>query len=364
VARIYNLGSGNSNGESDNLYLGKKYGDAAKAMVTLPNNAVVVDADQEVLGKLVVAASIDARGDISTKGNLRSDGDASIGKNMTISGQTRSVGNLYTDGQFNAKGNAFVEGTIQSNNKIKGLKGLEISEDGYFGGNIQAKNIKSDGNVDSLSLSSKNLVISGSGSFDGAIYAPKIIDSNNNNYELDPDATSRLNAVLASSIATNLIDVNGRLNANEYLYIGGTATEGASCNKNGLVGKTSDGELVSCKNGIWGKKRNGNEWRVAEKKMMPGSGGFHRPYCVISKTKDDTDLYAVNLPTYKGKGSFFVPLTHNGIFTLYSYSYTSSNGGSGDHGPQYTDHSYSVVASVYNDYVSFNSGKCPDAYIR
>ncbi|WP_429037966.1 hypothetical protein, partial [Aeromonas media] len=139
VARIYNLGNGNSNGESDNLYLGKKHGDAAKAMVTLPNNAVVVDADQEVLGKLVVAASIDAKGDISTKGNLRSDGDASIGKNLAVAGTTKSVGDLTTDSNLGVSKNAVIGGKTTSIGDINGQDNLTVAKDGTFGGKVIAQ---------------------------------------------------------------------------------------------------------------------------------------------------------------------------------------------------------------------------------
>ena len=248
VARIYNLGSGNSNGESDNLYLGKKHGDAAKAMVTLPNNAVVVDADQEVLGKLVVAASIDARGDISTKGNLRSDGDASIGKNMTVAGTTKSVGDLTTDGNLGASKNAVIGGKTTSIGDIIGQDNLAIAKDGTFGGKVTAQNINANGE-----LSSKTLNIVGGGRFGGDIYAPKIIDSNNGAYYLDPDQSSRLNNIDANSIQSV-----GRISSQSYLagqYFIPTITtfNGASCAGigNGAIAKNASGEMLTCQSGVW-----------------------------------------------------------------------------------------------------------------
>ena len=328
VARIYNLGSGNSNGESDNLYLGKKYGDAAKAMVTLPNNAVVVDADQEVLGKLIVAATIDAKGNISTdgdliakknadiKGNINVGDDAQIGKNLTVSGQTRSVGNLYTDGQLSSKGSAFIEGALQANQKITGLGSLDIRQDGVFGGNVRANNINSDGNINGASISSRSLSISGGGSFGGAIYAPKIIDSDNNYYEIDPASTSRLNAISASSITANQLNVNGRMNANEYIYVGGGATEGAGCSPNGLLGRAPDGEILSCKAGVWGSKSKMGKWRpVSISRIQLGRDTV----CRVSKSRDDADLFIEGMvESYVNeRRSYFIPVSDNGPVELY-----------------------------------------------
>ncbi len=46
---------------------------------------------------------------------------------------------------------------------------------------------------------------------------------------------------------------NGRLTAGEYVQINGTATEGAACTPNGLVGRTTAGLLLSCQSGVWQK---------------------------------------------------------------------------------------------------------------
>jgi type II secretory pathway pseudopilin PulG/predicted acyltransferase (DUF342 family) len=252
VARIYNLGSGNSNGESDNLYLGKKNGDAAKSMVTLPNNAVIVDADQEVLGKLVVAASIDAQGDISTKGNLRSGGDASIGKNLSVEGTTKSVGDLTTDGNLGVSKNAVIGGKTTSIGDISGQDNLTIAKDGTFGGKVVAQNINAKGE-----LSSNTLNIAGGGRFGGDIYAPKIIDSNDNSYFIDPDNNSKLrhldiNTINAQSVASKTIQSSGRISAGEYIEIKGLAIKGSWCSSNGMIGRDNRGVLLSCISGIWG----------------------------------------------------------------------------------------------------------------
>jgi len=248
VARIYNLGNNNSNSQSDNLYLGKKYGNAAKSMVTLPNNAVVVDADQEVLGRLVVAASIDAKGNISTKGNLRSDGDASIGKKLTVAGTTKSVGDLSTDSNLTVSKNTMISGKTTSIGDIIGQGNLAITKNGTFGGNVTAQNINAKGD-----LSSNTLNIVGSGRFGGNIYAPKIIDSNDNGYYLDLNQTSRINTIDANSIKSRGDISSSTYTSGKYILPNAITTDGSSCAGvvSGSIAKTSAGEILSCQSGVW-----------------------------------------------------------------------------------------------------------------
>ncbi|MCV9168023.1 shufflon system plasmid conjugative transfer pilus tip adhesin PilV, partial [Escherichia coli] len=44
---------------------------------------------------------------------------------------------------------------------------------------------------------------------------------------------------------------DGRLSTGEYLQLEKTATAGASCSPNGLVGRDSTGAILSCQSGIW-----------------------------------------------------------------------------------------------------------------
>lgn len=248
VARIYNLGSGNSNSESDNLYLGKKFGSMAKGMVTLPSDAVVIDADQEVLGKLVVAASIEARGDIGTTGNLRSDGNAMIGKNMTVAGATKSIGDLSTNSNFSVSKNATVSGSITSVGGIKGFNGLDISQDGNFGGRVTAQNINANGE-----LSSNTINIVGGGRFGGDLYVPRVIDANDNGYYLDLNQSSRMNAIDANSIRSNGNIYSDSYLSGKYILPGTITSKDSSCVgiASGSISKTASGEILSCQSGVW-----------------------------------------------------------------------------------------------------------------
>ena len=271
VARIYNLGSGNSNGESDNLYLGKKYGNAAKGMVTLPNNAVIIDADQEILGKLEVAASINTRGSIRANGTISADGDISskkdivadqnitaknnlsVGGTATISSDATIAGKTNLKGNLLAEQNALIGGNLQANGQIEGLQNLKIKTNGDFGGKVTAQNINASGN-----LSSSTLNISGTGRFGGDIYASKIIDSNNEGYYVNPDDLSNINRLNVNNVVSQDILSNGNITAKGYssgAYILPTAVavNGQSCHgvANGAMANSPSGETLSCQGGVW-----------------------------------------------------------------------------------------------------------------
>lgn len=53
---------------------------------------------------------------------------------------------------------------------------------------------------------------------------------------------------------------HGRLNAYEYVYVGGVANEGWACEANGLVARTGIGEPLSCQAGVW-RKSGGGQFR-------------------------------------------------------------------------------------------------------
>lgn len=270
VARIYNLGSSNSNGESDNLYLGKRYGNAAKSMATLPSNAVVIDADQEVLGKLVVAASIDAKGDISTKANFKADGSAIIKKDISA-GSDLSVGGKTTlAGDVAAQSNVSIGKSLSVAGEIEGKQNLKIANGGNFGGDVIAKNITAGGKIAGGTLN-----ISGSGYFNGELFAQRLVDSNDPAYLVDPNNESNFNEVRVTTLnargnvnATNVNATNevrgraviasgdtvaGGYAAGQYLLSNGTAWEGGSCHgvAHGAISKDPSGGLLTCKGGVW-----------------------------------------------------------------------------------------------------------------
>ena len=51
--------------------------------------------------------------------------------------------------------------------------------------------------------------------------------------------------------ASGAVTSNGRLTANEFIQINGVASVGGGCSPNGVVGRTSSGQVISCVNGVW-----------------------------------------------------------------------------------------------------------------
>lgn len=291
VARIYNLGNGNSNGESDNLILGKKsLKSSTKILPTLTQDSVIIDADQEVLGKLIVASSITARDDITSekniiaKGNLSSNMDTWAGRDV-IAGRDLSVGrNANFNGDLKVKGNINADGDIISKNK------LSVSDTAYIGNTFTAaKDVNVNGSLTSNGriTGKSGLSVTGDSAIDGSLYTRRIIDLDDGNYYVDPNGTSRLNSITANAITSNgitanAITSNGRLSTNEYLYIGGIANPGAGCSPNGLVGRDSAGKLVSCELGVWASTSN------ARKQLWSGSS------TVASFNRDGANLITIS----------------------------------------------------------------------
>lgn len=55
------------------------------------------------------------------------------------------------------------------------------------------------------------------------------------------------------------IQSDGRMTANEFLQLNGVASAGVACSPNGLVGRDSNGALLSCESGIWQKPKSGKQ---------------------------------------------------------------------------------------------------------
>lgn len=57
--------------------------------------------------------------------------------------------------------------------------------------------------------------------------------------------------------ASGNMDANGRVNAGEFVYINGQANVGWGCSPNGLQGRTPEGAILSCVNGLWSNSFSG-----------------------------------------------------------------------------------------------------------
>ncbi|MGG9162890.1 prepilin-type N-terminal cleavage/methylation domain-containing protein [Klebsiella quasipneumoniae] len=86
------------------------------------------------------------------------------------------------------------------------------------------------------------------------------------------------------------IDANGRVNAGEFVYINGQANLGAGCSPNGLQGRSSDGSLLSCVNGLWSNSFSGE---ISSNTFNLGFSGTInlgvQKFCAIGSYRSDSE---------------------------------------------------------------------------
>ncbi|HHQ2336489.1 MULTISPECIES: pilus assembly protein PilV [Enterobacteriaceae] len=86
------------------------------------------------------------------------------------------------------------------------------------------------------------------------------------------------------------IDANGRMNAGEFVYINGQANLGAGCSPNGLQGRSSDGSLLSCVNGLWSNSFSGE---ISSNSFNLGFSGTInlgvQKFCAIGAYRSDSE---------------------------------------------------------------------------
>lgn len=71
------------------------------------------------------------------------------------------------------------------------------------------------------------------------------------------------------------IDANGRINAGEFVYINGQANVGWGCSPNGLQGRTPEGAILSCVNGVW----KSSSARIERTQFLVSSGSNYGDIC-------------------------------------------------------------------------------------
>ena len=259
VARIYNLENAGSNTGSDNLYIGKKYGEMAKTMSTLINDSVIIDADQEILGKLVARTTIEAKEAVTvTDGNLYAK-DSPNGNNSSL------AGNVIADHDIHSKGNLISDNdsTIAKNSYVgKGLsvgqdaiinRYLSVGVDAYVDNDVSVNHnvIVKNELIATNNISSQNgNILANSGNVSSRFF----VDSDDSSYYVDPASSSRINNLAANGDVNvnGKITSNGRLTTNEYLLVKKTAIAGSACDTNGLIGNNLvNNEILVCQSGIW-----------------------------------------------------------------------------------------------------------------
>ena len=206
VARIYNMGASGD----ENLYLGNRLGSVAEAgeagsPTTLASNAVIFDADQEILGFLRVQGDIEAiAGDITAYDDPSNPG---------------TKGNIIAERDIESlSGNARINGWIQATN-----------------GNITASNgdiIASNGDVRADN---------------GVMHANRYYDDNTS-YYIDSNTNSYMNTVDVYNLRANLNQSSTMYMRTERLDIRDRAGGAMSLDGNMYL---QSGALKVRKNGSW-----------------------------------------------------------------------------------------------------------------
>lgn len=78
--------------------------------------------------------------------------------------------------------------------------------------------------------------------------------SSNNYVSLDGttgNITASGNIEAAKNVKGATLESTGRTTVGEFVQLNGQATVGATCSPNGLQGRTADGQILSCVNGVW-----------------------------------------------------------------------------------------------------------------
>jgi prepilin-type N-terminal cleavage/methylation domain-containing protein len=99
----------------------------------------------------------------------------------------------------------------------------------------------------SLSVQNGTVAATGTISSSTAMTAPIFYDSNNSAFRVDPTSTS----VLQDLQVNNSVTTGGRVTVGEYVGLNAIANEGWGCSPNGLVGRNTQGAILSCTSGIW-----------------------------------------------------------------------------------------------------------------
>lgn len=204
-------------------------------------------------------------------GTLPMTGDLNMGgrsinnaQDITAAG-TINAGILHSTGSttvgtdLNVGGNAQVNGIINSNNTVSGTtitsRGETYTQNWFRtlgDGGIYFQKYGGGWNMTDVNTiqayGGKNIQTS-AGIYGGYLKSTGNIDANGTLNTAYVWASGNVNSNYIHSNGN--IDANGRLSAGEYLQLNGVAVSGAGCSPNGLQGRTSTGQLLSCVNGVW-----------------------------------------------------------------------------------------------------------------
>jgi type II secretory pathway pseudopilin PulG len=208
---------------------------------------VVVDTSAEILGGFRV------RNDFQVDGNSILSGSAWVNGNMNVHGSTNVDGNIFSIGQISTNAN------VSAGVGVVGQWFSDANDGNYY--------------VDPNGTSRQNAVLANTS------YASVFYDINNTGYYVQPANTSRLNAVQSNVEYSGVFyDINntgfylqpsganrlngiwsnglinyGSIEVGQFIQLDAVSNEGWGCAPSGMLSRTADGSSLSCVNGIWRK---------------------------------------------------------------------------------------------------------------
>ena len=194
------------------------------------------------------AQDITANG-TTTTGILKTNAAATVGTTLNVAGVTTLGSDL------NVSGNGQIHGNLNSNNTVSGTTVTSRGET-YTQNWFRTLG-------------------------DGGIYFQKYGGGWNMGDTATINAYGGKNVQTSAGFyggyikSTGNIDANGRVNAGEFIYINGQANVGWGCSPNGLQGRTPEGAILSCVNGVW----KSSSARIERTQFLVSSGSNYGDIC-------------------------------------------------------------------------------------
>ncbi|HIG0353144.1 TPA: shufflon system plasmid conjugative transfer pilus tip adhesin PilV [Enterobacter asburiae] len=215
---------------------------------------------------------------------LRRDGTLPMTGNLNMGGQS-----VYNAQDITAAGTT-TTGILETNTATVGAtlnvagvttlaSDLNVSGNGQVNGNLNSNKTLSGATVTSRSETYTQNWFRTLG--DGGIYFQKYGGGWNMGDTATINAYGGKNVQTSAGFyggyikSTGNIDANGRVNAGEFIYINGQANVGWGCSPNGLQGRTPEGAILSCVNGVW----KSSSARIERTQFLISSGSNYGDIC-------------------------------------------------------------------------------------
>lgn len=222
------------------------------------------------------AQDITANG-TTTTGSLKTNATATVGTTLNVAGVTTLGSDL------NVSGNGQINGNLNSNNTVSGAtitsRGETYTQNWFRtlgDGGIYFQKYGGGWNMgDTATINAyggKNVQTT-AGFYGGYVHSTGNIDAAGTVNAAYVWASGNLNSNYVHSNGN--IDANGRINAGEFVYINGQANVGWGCSPNGLQGRTPEGAILSCVNGVW----KSSSARIERTQFLVSSGSNYGDIC-------------------------------------------------------------------------------------